>query len=182
VTESSYTEDIRRGSRVGAQDRRTLVVMNLETARENGGGAVRRQARRSVGHAADPEDGSIAIATVRANDNKDRWLAAVDADTGAARVVDHLHDDAWVRELGGFGPDAPFGFLADQKRLWFLSERDGWMHLYVVDASASGAAARQLTQGRWEITDISLSLDRSRFLLRQHRSSSRRAPALLAAG
>jgi dipeptidyl aminopeptidase/acylaminoacyl peptidase len=37
------------------------------------------------------------------------------------------------------------------------------MHLYVVDASASGSAARQLTQGKWEITDVSLSRDRSRF-------------------
>ena len=36
-------------------------------------------------------------------DNKDRWLVALDPETGKTRVVDTLHDDAWVREAGGFG-------------------------------------------------------------------------------
>ena len=45
--------------------------------------------------------------------------------------LDALHDDAWVREVGGFGPNDPsFGWMPDQKHVWFLSERDGWMHLY----------------------------------------------------
>jgi dipeptidyl aminopeptidase/acylaminoacyl peptidase len=165
VTESSYTEDIPARTFVGdAQDKRTLVVMNLATGKSQAASASFAE-KRDVrwGMPQISEDGSLAIATVRANDNKDRWLAAVDADTSAARLVDQLHDDAWVRELGGFGPEASFGFLADQKHLWFTSERDGWMHLYVVDASTSGAAARQLTQGKWEITDVGLSQDRSRF-------------------
>ena len=165
VTESSYTEDIPARTFVGdTQDKRLLVVMNLETGKSHAVEAAfagKREVRWSMPVVA--EDGALAVATVRAHDNKDRWLVAVDAETGAARVVDALHDDAWVRELGGFGPDAAFGFLADQKHLWFTSERDGWMHLYVVDASASGSTARQLTQGKWEITDVSLSRDRSRF-------------------
>src|SRR5262249_31067866 len=66
---------------------------------------------------------------------------------------------------GGFGPDTSFGFLEDQKKLWFLSERDGWMHLYTVDASAAGATARQLTSGKWEITDVSLSQNRRKFYI-----------------
>src|SRR6185295_2528647 len=99
------------------------------------------------------DDGLRAIANARATDNKDRWLAAVDPDTGKTRVVDALHDDAWVREVGGFGQGEPagFGWLADQTHVWFLSERDGWMHLYSADAGAERPAARQLTQGRWEI-------------------------------
>ena len=81
--------------------------------------------------------------SVRADDNKDRWLVAVDPESGKARVLDALHDDAWVREVGGFGPDDPsFGWLPDQKHLWFLSERDGWMHLYTVDATADAARPR----------------------------------------
>ena len=52
-----------------------------------------------------------------------------------------------MRDVGGPGPNEPsFGWLPDQKRVWFLSERDGWMHLYTVDASAEQPAARQLTQ------------------------------------
>jgi dipeptidyl aminopeptidase/acylaminoacyl peptidase len=165
VTESSYTEDIPVRTFVGdAQDKRLLVVMNLETGKSHAVEAPfagKRDVRWSMPVVA--EEGDLAVATVRAHDNKDRWLVAVDAESGAVRVVDQLHDDAWVRELGGFGPDAAFGFLPDQKHLWFTSERDGWMHLYVVDASASGSAARQLTQGKWEITDVSLSQDRSKF-------------------
>jgi len=168
VTESSYTEDIPARTFVGdAQDKRSLVVMNLETgksqAADASGFANTREVRWSMAQISD--DGMLAIASARAHDNKDRWLVAVDPETGKSRIVDALHDDAWVRELGGFGPDSSYGFLADQKHLWFLSERDGWMHLYSVDATASGAAARQLTQGRWEITDVALSRDRSRFYI-----------------
>jgi len=165
VTESSYTEDIPARTFVGdAQDKRTLLVMNLETKKSEQATAPfagKRDVRWSMPKVSD--DGSLVVASVRANDNKDRWLAAVDAESGVARVVDALHDDAWVRELGGFGTEASYGFLSDQKHLWFTSERDGWMHLYVVDASIAGAGARPLTQGKWEITDVALSVDRSTF-------------------
>ncbi len=165
VTESSYTEDIPARTFVGdSQDKRSLAVMNLETRKSQmaiAAFADKRDVRWGMPQIS--EDGTLAIVTVRANDNKDRWLVAIDPETGATRVVDHLHDEAWIRELGGFGPEASFGFLSDQHHVWFLSERDGWMHLYSVDASTPGAAARQLTQGKWEITDIALSLDRRKF-------------------
>ncbi len=81
--------------------------------------------------------GAIALSHVRAGDNKDRWLVTVDPESGKTNVLDTLHDDAWVRELGGFGPNDPsFGWMPDQKHVWFLSERDGWMQLYSLDASA----------------------------------------------
>ena len=91
---------------------------------------------------------------------------AVDPESGKTRVLDTLHDDAWVREIGGGGSDDPsFGWLPDQQHLWFLSERDGWMHLYSLDATAEHPAARQLTQGRWEITALSLSPDKKTFYI-----------------
>jgi dipeptidyl aminopeptidase/acylaminoacyl peptidase len=112
------------------------------------------------------EDGSFAVAHVRAEDNKDRWLLAVDPESGKTHVLDALHDDAWVREVGGPGPNDPsFGWLPDQKHLWFLSERDGWMHLYSLDASADQPSARQLTQGKWEIDALALSADGKKFYL-----------------
>jgi dipeptidyl aminopeptidase/acylaminoacyl peptidase len=113
------------------------------------------------------DEGSLVVASARATDNKDRWLVVVDPETGKTRVVDALHDDAWVREAGGFSPAEPsgFGWLADQKRMWFLSERDGWMHLYAVDASAPNPTARQLTQGKWEIESASLSADKKKFYI-----------------
>ncbi len=111
-------------------------------------------------------DGTFAVADVRSMDNKDRWLVAVDAESGTPRIVDALHDDAWIREAGGgFGGDASFGWMPDEKQLWFLSERDGWMHLYTVDAAEEHAAARQLTQGKWEVDSAELSADKKKFYL-----------------
>jgi dipeptidyl aminopeptidase/acylaminoacyl peptidase len=168
VTESSYTEDIPARTYVGdAQDKRMLVVMNLHTGKSqivDGEFAKGRSIRWGMPKVADA--GSIAVAHVRADDNKDRWLVAVDAESGKSRVLDVLHDDAWVREPGGFGPTDPsFGFLPDQKHIWFLSERDAWMHLYTLDAGAEAPAARQLTQGQWEIESIALSPDKKKFYI-----------------
>jgi dipeptidyl aminopeptidase/acylaminoacyl peptidase len=168
VTESSYTEDIPTRSYVGdAQDKRTLVVMNLETGKTVSAAsefAAKREVRWGMPQVS--QDGAIAIANARATDNKDRWLVAVDAESGATRVVDALHDDAWVREVGGFGANDPsFGWLPDQKRLWFLSERDGWMHLYTLNPGDASPAARQLTQGQWEIESVNLSGDRKKFYI-----------------
>ena len=166
VTESSYTEDIAGRTFVGdAQDKRMLVVMNLENGKTQAVDASFAGTREvRWGQLQLSDDGTLAIANVRAHDNKDRWLVAVDPDSGKTRVVDALHDEAWVRELGGFGPETSFGFV-DDKRLWFLSERDGWMHLYTVDVATPNATARQLTQGRWEITDVALSRDRQTFYI-----------------
>jgi dipeptidyl aminopeptidase/acylaminoacyl peptidase len=180
VTQSGYTEDIPGRTKVGdAQDKRTLVVMNLETGKSqpadaafagNGrapadGKATPREVRWSMPLSND--DGTIAVADVRAADNKDRWLVAVDPASAKSRVIDTLHDDAWVREIGGFGPfaESGLGWLADEKHFWFLSERDGWMHLYTVDASSDRPTAKQLTQGKWEIEAAALSLDKKKFYL-----------------
>ena len=168
VTESSYTEDIPARTFVGdAQDKRTLAIMNLETGKTqsaDGEFAGKRQVRWGMPQISD--EGALAVAHVRADDNKDRWLVAVDPESGKSRVLDALHDDAWVREVGGFGPTDPsFGWLADQRHLWFLCERDGWMHLYSLDATADPPAARQLTQGKWEIESASLSPDRKKFYI-----------------
>ncbi|HEX3644404.1 MAG TPA: prolyl oligopeptidase family serine peptidase, partial [Vicinamibacterales bacterium] len=186
VTESSYTEDIPARTFVGdGQDSRSLVVMNLDTGKSVTAEApvalkdtketkdtkdtkettVAKPAVR-WGMPVLSDDGSLAIAHVRAANNKDRWLVAVDAENGTVRVLDTLHDEAWVREVGGFGAvDPSFGLLPDQKQVWFLSERDGWMHLYTLDATMPQSIARQLTQGKWEIDSVSLSPDRKEFYL-----------------
>jgi dipeptidyl aminopeptidase/acylaminoacyl peptidase len=175
VTESSYTEDIPARTFVGdAQDNRSLAVMNLETGKTvsveapakemKDGKEMARPTRWGMPQIS--EDGTLAVAHVRASNNKDRWLVAVDPETGKIRALDTLHDDAWVREVGGFGAaDPSFGLLPDQKHVWFLSERDGWMHLYSLDAAAAQPTARQLTQGRWEIDAVTLSADKKTFYI-----------------
>jgi dipeptidyl aminopeptidase/acylaminoacyl peptidase len=168
VTESSYTEDIPARTFVGdAQDKRSLVVVSLETGKSAAaelGGDAKREVRWGMPQLSD--DGAIAVAHVRAANNKDRWLAVVDPESGRTRVLDALHDDAWVRDVGGPGPiDPSFGWMPDQKHLWFLSERDGWMHLYTVDAVAEGEKPTQLTEGKWEIESAALSNDGKKFYI-----------------
>src|SRR5262249_31880619 len=189
VTESSYTEDIPARPFVGdAQDKRTLAVMNIDTGKtatpdagfagaghgedkdsEPKDGAPQKKAPTPEARWAMPqisEDGALAVAHVRSANNKDRWLVALDPESGKTRVLDLLHDDAWVRELGGFGPNDPsFGWLPDPKRIGFLSERDGWMHLYTLDASAERPSPKQLTQGKWEIESLAMSADKKTFYI-----------------
>jgi dipeptidyl aminopeptidase/acylaminoacyl peptidase len=110
------------------------------------------------------DDGKFVVAGARSADNKDRWYVTLDPESGKTKVIDLLHDDAWVREAGGQGA-AGIEFLPDNKRVSFLSERDGWMHLYTLDVSTDGAQPKQLTSGKWEITASELSRDGKKFYI-----------------
>jgi len=189
VTETGYTEDIPGRTAVGdAQNRTLLAVLNLKTGKtawadgsfappidepaaapggpapsrvEGPGKKAEREIRWSMPDVSD--DGKLAVAGARSADNKDRWYVTLDADTGKTRVVDTLHDEAWIREAGaGFGSSG-VEFLPDNKRVWFLSERDGWMHLYTLDVSEPSAKAKQLTTGKWEIASAAVARDGKKF-------------------
>jgi dipeptidyl aminopeptidase/acylaminoacyl peptidase len=196
VTETGYTEDISARSNVGdTQDRRLLGVLNLKTGKTawadgsfapslpdatedkpapaTGGPAAdarpARRAERDIRWSMPvvSDDGKLVVASARSADNKDRWHVVLDPESGKARVIDLLHDDAWVRETGGgagFG-GAPVEFLPDNKRIWFLSERDGWMHLYTLDVSNEAAEPVQLTSGKWEVSSAELARDGRKFYL-----------------
>ena len=111
-------------------------------------------------------DGRTAAVSVRAADNTERWLGIVEPSTGRARVVDALRDEAWVREIGAAGnAGGGMGWLPDSRRLWFLAEHDGWMHLYTVDVTSAALERRPLTSGRFEIDAVQLSGDGTAFYL-----------------
>jgi dipeptidyl aminopeptidase/acylaminoacyl peptidase len=105
------------------------------------------------------EDGTKAVVMARAGDNKDRWILAVDLATGKTRVIFTDHDDAWIQGPGIFS----LGWLRDNKTIYFQSERDGYSHLYT--APYDGGEAKQLTKGKWEVTGVQLSDDKSKFFL-----------------
>jgi dipeptidyl aminopeptidase/acylaminoacyl peptidase len=114
------------------------------------------------------DDGAYTVNAVRASDNKDRWFVKVDPATGAAVVLDHQHDDAWIREQGiggGFGGGAGIAWLPDNKRFLFLSEKTGYLQMYSVDMSAAQPIATALTSGSWEVTSAELSNDRTKVFL-----------------
>lgn len=161
VTESAYVETSAVRPTVGdTQDKRTLAVLNLETGRSQivETPFTTREVNWSMPVVAD--EGTLAVANLRSADNEDRWLVVVDPASAKARAIDALHDEAWVRDA----PE-PFGWMPDHKHLWFLSERDGWMHLYRIDASAESPRATQLTQGKWEVASASVSPDKKMFYL-----------------
>lgn len=103
------------------------------------------------------EDGTRAALMARAADNKDRWVMSLDPSTGKTKVVARVHDDAWTGGPGAF----TLGWLADNRRVYFVSERDGWAHLYAV--STDGGDPAQLTQGQFEVSDVRLSSDKTKF-------------------
>jgi dipeptidyl aminopeptidase/acylaminoacyl peptidase len=103
------------------------------------------------------EDGARAVLMARAADNKDRWVMSLDPSTAKTRVLARVHDDAWVGGPGSF----TLGWLPDNRRVYFVSERDGWAHLYTV--SADGGEPAQLTSGKFEISDVRLSADKTKF-------------------
>src|SRR5262249_42090187 len=105
------------------------------------------------------DDGSKAVLLGRAADNKDRWIFALDTATGKARVIATDHDDAWVDGPGS----QTLGWMPDGQHVYFQSERDGYAHLYAADYGTG--EVKQLTSGKWEVTGVQLSNDKSRFLL-----------------
>ncbi|MEK6286301.1 MAG: prolyl oligopeptidase family serine peptidase [Acidobacteriota bacterium] len=105
------------------------------------------------------EDGTKAVLMARAADNKDRWVLALDPATGKTRVIAAAHDDAWIGGPGAF----TLGWMKDNKSIYFQSERTGYAHLYTV--AYEGGEPKQLTSGKWEVTGVQMSDDKSRFIL-----------------
>lgn len=103
------------------------------------------------------EDGKNAVLMGRSADNKDRWVMLLDTATGKTKGLAHVHDDAWV---GGPGANT-LGWLPDNSTVYFESERDGFAHLYTV--SIKGGEPTQLTSGQFEVSDVRLSRDKTKF-------------------
>jgi dipeptidyl aminopeptidase/acylaminoacyl peptidase len=99
-------------------------------------------------------DSRSAAVMVRAIDNKDRWIATVDLAGAKLQPRHRLTDPAWIN--WGFNE---FGWLADGRTLWYLSEESGYSHLYTLD----GAKKTQLTDGNWETSAVVPSRDGSAF-------------------
>lgn len=105
------------------------------------------------------EDGTKAVLTARAADNKDRWILALDPATGKTRTLFSEHDDAWVGGPGAF----TLGWMGNNQDVYFQSEKSGYSHLYTV--SFDGGEPRALTGGNFEVQTVRLSEDKSTFYL-----------------
>ena len=174
-TEQNATESAQRESgaqqQTGAQSQQAQGQTGAQSQQQTGGQQTappRTQTQQTEGQQARDreaqlfqlqwnEDGTRAALLARASDNKDRWVMSLDPATGKTRVLASVHDDAWVGGPGAF----TLGWLPDNRRVYFVAERDGWAHLYTV--SAEGGEPAQLTKGRFEVSDVRLSTDKTKF-------------------
>jgi dipeptidyl aminopeptidase/acylaminoacyl peptidase len=160
VTESSYTEEIKGRTNVGDfQERTRVVILDALTGEAQWADPGLGDRQVNLDLPLFNEQGSRAAMVVRSVDNKDRWIQLLDTASAKTTTLFHEHDDAW---LDGPGYET-VGWLKNGDEVYFESERDGWDHLYKV--SALGGDPRQLTSGKFEVTDVDLSEDGSKFYL-----------------
>ncbi len=107
--------------------------------------------------------GELAAVMIRANDNKDRWIATLEPENPDLNPRHRLTDPAWINWAFN-----AFGWLGDNPTLWFLSEQSGFAHFYTVHAETGGERAR--TAGRFEVMDPVISADGRQVWLLSNRS------------
>jgi dipeptidyl-peptidase-4 len=76
-------------------------------------------------------------------------LIAVDAENGAARAVIDEQSKTFI----DYNSKMFLHFLDSTNEIIWMSERDGWNHLYLYDAAA-GQVKHQITKGRWVVRGV----------------------------
>jgi dipeptidyl-peptidase-4 len=89
-----------------------------------------------------PDSKAVAILAMNRHQN-DLSVHAWEPFGGSDRVLVEEKDPYWINSL-----DPPY-FLKDGKRFLWLSERDGWLHLYLF--ARDGKLLKELTSGDWMI-------------------------------
>lgn len=76
-------------------------------------------------------------------------VISVDADTGEAKTLFEDRSNTFIHYSGKYWAR----YLPKSNEIIWMSERDGWNHLYVHDAS-TGSVKRQLTKGEWVVRGV----------------------------
>jgi len=164
VTESGFTENLNARPKVGevAVGQRA-AILEIATGRLTWIRPEPRERERTLIPVAWAPDSDRALIGATALDFKDRWIYVAQPD-GSLTEVDHLHDEAWI---GGPGLLTVGWIPSDQaepeERIYFVSERTGFAHLYTV--APAGGPATAMTAGAWEVTGVDLSPDGRTFRL-----------------
>lgn len=123
----------------------------------------------SVGSLVFSDDGK-AVVNITSADYKDRWIMLLDVSDGSLKLIDRQHDDAWIGGPGvGWFASPEIGWI-DNDNIWFQSERTGYSHLY--RANVNTGKIKALTQGNFEILDVSLSGDKRTFYITSNKKSA----------
>lgn len=130
-----------------------------------------RTARTVIIHPPVYSENGKAVVVIRSQDNKDRWIMALDLADGTLKLLDRQRDEAWI---GGPGisswnfSSGNIGWL-DDNTIWLQSEETGYSHLYTIDLST--AKKKALTSGAFEIIDATLSQDKSKFYITSNKET-----------
>jgi dipeptidyl aminopeptidase/acylaminoacyl peptidase len=160
VTRSGYTEELRSRNKVGDVEQKgriAIIALTTETLTW----LKPFPADTTTGNftlLGWNDTGTRALIYAFSGDNKTRFLYAVDPG-GRLTTVEAARDTAWI---GGPCSDCG-GWYDNGRRIWYVSEADGFSHLYT--AAEDGTGRQQLTRGHWEVRDASLSPDHRGFYL-----------------
>ena len=165
VTRSGYTEELRVRTKVGdAQQKGRIALITLPAATVSWLKPFTADTTTGYFDLLGWNDaGTRAAIFAYSGDNKTRFLQTVDP-AGKLSTLESARDSAWIGgPCNGCG-----GWIGDQ-RIWYVSEADGFSHLYTIGADGNGR--QQLTRGKWEVRDVDLSPDRRSFYLQTNEVS-----------
>jgi dipeptidyl-peptidase-4 len=88
-------------------------------------------------------------------------VIAIDAASGAARAIVDEQNDTFIDYSGKY-----FCHWVNDTELIWMSERDGWNHLWLYDAQ-TGSVKNQITKGAWVVREVlDVDADRRRILFK----------------
>ena len=89
-------------------------------------------------------------------------ILAVDAQTGDVKPIVDEESKTFIDYSGKFFSE----YLDDTHEIVWMSERDGWNHLYLYDAK-TGKAKNQITRGEWVVRNVDYVDEKKRQILFQ---------------
>jgi len=161
VTRSGYTEELRGRTKVGdIQPRGRIAVIALPSMNITWLKPFPADTTTGFYDLLGWNDaGTRAAFSAFSGDHKNRYLEVVDP-SARTTVLEAVHDSAWT---GGPCNGCGGWYGSGAGRIWYVSEADGFAHLYTV--AADGTGRQQLTRGKWEVRDVALSPDERWFYL-----------------
>lgn len=187
IDASSYTKDLNTRSKVGGEETKVeLAIYNIEKdtvykVQTNTLPGIKdlpdyvkdypdkeweeKERELITSPAYFSDNGQNAIVNVRSKDNKDRWIAKIDLNTGALTNLDRQRDEAWIAGpgIGWSMGGGTLGWLPDNRHIYFQSEATGYSHLYLLDVTNNKKKA--LTSGDYEVFDPFISKDHKSWYL-----------------
>jgi dipeptidyl-peptidase 4 len=100
-----------------------------------------------------PDGRSVAFVST-SRDYRDVRLRIADAETGAVRTLHEERGEPFFESNAGGRGVPNWRVLHRRGQVLWLSQRDGWAHLYRFDLARGGARMSRITGGEWNVIDL----------------------------